>query len=542
MVAFNYEQDTCTGRGFITDSANGILKNFHDWVTRSAVSTPVSKSTGGPAWFIIDDQSITSGGSANKVARLSSVYTGVGTSFDTIAEIAAITDGEFKITINAVANDITAVDFTGDATWDDVASTLQVKIRAASASANDGYDSAVVKHIYTSSTGDIDHVIQDHGASSTENKHRFIIVVGEADMAILALAAITSPSGTALHGGSYLNMANSSYIIAPDDDPFIVVSDNSSPTALSGAKFLKVGMDTTEAGQIFIENYMWWDTTIHKGFGITHTKALNTFDDAEFVYDFRGGPEFLSIGTRLNSAWDHFAIDEWTDNTNLVEDNTKASNTVAALSAGATGVDVTASEGSNFTANKYYWLIDLTQAEAVEYVKVTVVATDTLTFETALTNDFASGALLTSYYQRTFSLGNQARAISALNRYTTIMALPLRSLINKEWGIDANSGNAYSTARADYLLQTLIDIDPDDEGSSAVMKPLIGEVAYAGTDGNRYYGTPKNMYYTGVGTMAQMLNGRTISSAAWVYFQLSNAIQAGGSASIAAMIPNYNQT
>lgn len=43
---------------------------------------------------------------------------------------AAITDGEFNISIDGVNNDITVVDFTGDTTMDNVAATIEAKIQA----------------------------------------------------------------------------------------------------------------------------------------------------------------------------------------------------------------------------------------------------------------------------------------------------------------------------------------------------------------------------------------------------------------------------
>ena len=242
MTAFNYEQDTCVGRGFVTDSADGILKHFYDWVERAPVGSPVSQTTGGPGWYIIDDQSITSGVSANKVGLLSTYYQGVGTLFDTIAEVQNVTNGEFKITINGVSNDINGLNFSTDNTWDEFAARMQIAIRAASAAPNDGYDSAVVKH-YTA--------ILSGYQTSGDLKHKFIIIVGEPDMEIGYLEAPAAPIGTDISSTNYLHM-RSGYgnITASNTDPFIVISDSPTPTAFSGNFFVKVGMITGTAGEI----------------------------------------------------------------------------------------------------------------------------------------------------------------------------------------------------------------------------------------------------------------------------------------------------
>lgn len=47
---------------------------------------------------------------------------------------AAVTDGSFRITINGVARNIDAIDFTGDGSMDDVAATIQAAIRAVTGS------------------------------------------------------------------------------------------------------------------------------------------------------------------------------------------------------------------------------------------------------------------------------------------------------------------------------------------------------------------------------------------------------------------------
>lgn len=53
-----------------------------------------------------------------------------GSGVGTLSAFQAVTDGEFEITIDGVANDISAIDFSSDTSLDQVAATIQAAIRA----------------------------------------------------------------------------------------------------------------------------------------------------------------------------------------------------------------------------------------------------------------------------------------------------------------------------------------------------------------------------------------------------------------------------
>lgn len=83
----------------------------------------------------------------------------------TPATWAAITDGEFTVTIDGTSRDITAIDFTGDASMTDVAATIQARIRAITSG------SEVV-------IWDTDHFVITSGITGSESEISVLSAVG----------------------------------------------------------------------------------------------------------------------------------------------------------------------------------------------------------------------------------------------------------------------------------------------------------------------------------------------------------------------------
>lgn len=543
-MSFNIEQSTCHGRGFV--DADGLLSNFFDWVTRSPVASPVVKSTGGPGWYIHDDQSQVNGDPVpTKEDWLETDFTaGLGASFDTLAEIQAIEDGEFTISIDGTPQDVTGLDFSGDNDWDDVAATIQTGIRAASAGPGDGFDTAIVdawKMVDKNNANYPDSYPGHNTGQSTTNDmiDGFRFLPGVADMSISSLSSVGG-GGTDISGSAFLNMD-----ISGDHtvDPFIVICDNNSPSEFSGHKFIEVGMHSTRAGEIYIRQWMYWNDTIHKGFGLFGYHHLATYDDADFVYDFRGGSQCLMMSARTGVTWNHFIFDEFLTDSTLLEAASKDGNTVAAVAAGATSFDVGVGEGANFTANKFYFLIDLQNSEAVNYVKVSSVSTDTINLDPscAVHKSCKVGSYLTPYYPRFYTAGDFIYRSTPSYEQNKTSRLALRSERGKEFNINDDNDEDYSSAIADYLFNALYQISPDDEGFYAIQKPLLGEEPDSFTE-NRFYGTTKNLYFSAEGVMAEMLDGRTVNSDEWIYFDSSEHLFEGADYRLAALIPNTNST
>lgn len=533
-MAWNREQSTCDGRGFVGSDADGFLANFYNWVTRSPVASPAAKSTGGPGWYIHDDQSkLSDEGAPNKDAWVETASGGVGTSFDTLAEIQAITNGEFAISIDGNSADVTGLDFSSDTTWAQVAATIQAGIRAADAAT--AFTQAVCQH-YEHLNGNDPRTAQDDPL-----KHSFRIVAGDSGVAITAPVAVSGGAGTDISGSGHLNMSSG----ATGDEtknPFIVVSDQNAPAWDDGAKFLEVYQPTDTAGQIWIRTWMGWNSTIHRGFGLVGYHVINTTDDGIFVYDFRGGDEALCISSRRGSTWNHFMIDTFTGDANVLEADTADGVLASDVAAGASSFDLGAGEGSDVTDEKFYFLIDLDNSEAVDYVQIDSIATDTITTKEALIKTHKAGALFKPYFPRFYCLGTDVPS----NRQKALA--PLHSYRTQEWGNDnvSVSNGSWSTCQLDAMFASILQCAPDDDGNFRVQKPRITEgdpSNGAGTSTNRDYGAGDNVYITAKGTMAEMLDGKTISANNWLYFAThSNVVSDGGQSSAAVLVPDFDTT
>jgi hypothetical protein len=118
-----------------------------------------------------------------------------GTAGITVAATwAAITDGEFTVSVGGTSHDITAIDFTGDTTMDEVAATIQARVRAVT------------------------------GASETAvySTDHFVVTAGDT---ITYLSAVSGGTGTDISGTGHLNgrtggtayLSTTSYLWAQND-------------------------------------------------------------------------------------------------------------------------------------------------------------------------------------------------------------------------------------------------------------------------------------------------------------------------------------
>lgn len=90
---------------------------------------------------------------------------------------AAITDGEFTITVNVTDYDVTSIDFTGDTTMDNVAATIQARVRT---------------------------VTGDTSFTCTYNS-TYTRMEMESDYALSVLSAVSGGGGTDISSSTYLN-------------------------------------------------------------------------------------------------------------------------------------------------------------------------------------------------------------------------------------------------------------------------------------------------------------------------------------------------
>jgi hypothetical protein len=256
----------------------------------------------------------------------------------------------------------------------------------------------------------------------------------------------------------------------------------------------------------------------------------------------------MLISTRLGTDWDHFILDDFETDTTLLEAASKDGNAAADVDVDDSSFDVGGGEGANFTADKFYFLMDLDKSEAVNYMKVSSVSTDTINIETDYEphQRCKSGSYLTPYYPRFYAAGNGTDSSTYDTMYHK-SRIPLRSEREKEYGCSgANDLMDESSARIDAMGETLLRNGPNDEGKYALQQPFVGE-EFDTVDWteNRSYGTTKNVYITATGSMAEMQDGRTIGGNQYLCFGALNNIfeqNIANYSSLSVMVPNTNST
>lgn len=457
MAGFGIETGSAHGRGFVGQDATGVLAKFYAWVTKSYANH-------GPAWFIRDDFSANS--------PQTCAYTAVNTSTEKIT-----------LTSHGFAN----------------AHAVQI-----------------------SSSGTIP------GGLSAGTTY-FVIWI---DANTIQLAS----SLANVYAGSPINITSQgsgNHTITPYEF-FIVVSDTSSPsvndynTSPSGnaPKFLKVGYRVDEAGYIRVIGFMWWDVVSHYGQGRFSGYRIATYDSGDFAYDFRGGAEQLIINIRLGTTWQSARIDDFVGDTNLLEVATKVGVLQSGISSGSNVVlQLGSGQAVNFTLNNYYYIFDFSAKTWVNYCKCTNVdvGNDRITVN-SLTYNFPSGSVISPFAHRYYMFGYGVNGSIDGMCFSSglILLIPYCSSSNSGYTNYLPSiGTLYSQQALDYMSQIITRVSPDDLGFYACQKPSIVEYLdfiNGQNSTNRAYGACKNFFITLKGTMAQMLDYRTIGATDWLYF------------------------
>ena len=417
-MIFNREQEACYGRGFSETGNLGFLENFYNWIARDPVATPVGKVSGGPGWYIIDDQ-------------------------------------------------------------------------------------------------------------SAANPNPYIVVSQHTAANVAA-----NPNRT--------------------DEPH---------------KIIKIGLLGAESGYVWVESYLWWDVAgavgaAHTGYGLWSSHKINTYDSADFVYDFRGGPDLMIIQSRRGTNWDTFVFGEWTGDVNLVE----GVNVVGDLNIAIGGAPVTdhviqlgAGEATNFTEGNWYWLYDFANGNNwCNYVRVDDVDAygDRLQINAA-NYDFPIGSVIGSYVHRFYTLSDSTNV--ATDRSYQLAEIPYYSRYGYE--MYTSHGAAMTRLYAGITLSredeylgyrsTQYGMAPNDRNQYACQRPGVQEYrshdAASGsiqTDMNRGFGPLAQVYLTplgvGAGDMAAAQDGRTINGLNYLYFQIHSAMAGGGNSQQALLFPDYD--
>lgn len=327
-------------------------------------------------------------------------------------------------------------------------------------------------------------------------------------------------------------------------DPYIVVSDVAVPTANAyntgksgGApKIVRFQMLDSEAGYVRAQVYCGYDTAVR---GLWSGYRITTSDDADFIYDFRGGDQFLIVQTRIGTSWSTFVLDDFLGDDNLLEDATHVGTTLATVSAGSSVVlQLGAGQAANFTVDKYYYIYHFNSAHAwVEYVKVEAVdvGTDQITVDT-LTNAFPDGSVIGSYPHRMYTMGSGTSSEYHLNHAGTQVKTPYCSYKtgNYVFHDQGTWSHIRGAKRLDAAWEYLSKMAPDDEGRYAVQRPGLVEYTRENqsisnttdltADQNRAYGICRNVYATTFGSMSLGQDGRVIAGNNWICGRGANTI------------------
>lgn len=309
--------------------------------------------------------------------------------------------------------------------------------------------------------------------------------------------------------------------------PYIVVAQTVPATVNSVSKIMKIGYFTSESALVRISNHLSWDDTNKVLRGLYSGFKIATADSASFAYDFRGGDECMFVSTRISTSYSWVLVDEWEGITKLVESPSVTGTVQSGITAGSNVVvQLGTGEASLFTVGNYYYIYDFNNKNTVNYVKISSKnnEADTITL-TALLYNMDAGAVIGSYPHRYYVYSNANVQAQGFCYYT--MAIPYVSSYNYEfYNISFISSTIYCSINLRIFPINLMS--PNDMGLYACMKPVIEEStrhAY-GPDSsgmNRSYGKTKNLYFS-YGTMAQMLDYRTINSKNYLKIDNSTSI------------------
>lgn len=201
-----------------------------------------------------------------------------------------------------------------------------------------------------------------------------------------------------------------------------------------------------------------------------------------------------------------------------------------------------AGEGANFTVGEFYYIWDLNQATAqAAYFKVLgKVSSDNLIVDGLNNVQFRTGSVASPYGHRWMvngnqntGLENQTSSVRAQIPYMSNLASTPNGTVDSVMCLSDGvtlSGAAATQAGSDFMTNLIQRLGPDDKGRYAVQRPTVfeleprqfGNVTTGGNYHNRAYGRAKNIYATSFVGLAQMNDGRIISGQEFICFLSTN--------------------
>lgn len=404
----NRERTSCVGRPFSSPAGSGdtFLDNFYNWITRVPVGSPVAKSTGGPRWYIIDDQSPLATNPYIVISNHQDIGTGLP---DTPA-----------------------------------------------------------------------------GEGVSENPNKF-------------------------------------------DEPH---------------KILKIEAPSAQAARVNIYGYAWWDKGTQTGYLEWFRSYINTVQDDIFLYDFRGGPDFITIGANNNSSWSFQFLGDFDEDTTFVENRTVAAAMTGPIGASGSPVTITFSssgEANLFTKNKFYFIYDFDGVAKAEYRQCTgvgvadgLLATQIQVDQIQTSGGFAAGAVVCAYAQRFIAWETHHKDNGAKTIHMPYVSSLTSSQVTRTGTQNLQEQLAMSET-------ALITMDPDDTNIYAYDVPYAAEYLNGAPnfdDMNRIYAPLTGMYVTSPADLTKMYVGRVISSQNYLYMEDFQSKQEG--ITYAFMVPDFD--
>lgn len=318
---------------------------------------------------------------------------------------------------------------------------------------------------------------------------------------------------------------------------YIICSNNGSAGVNTSQMIFKIGMITTEAGYVRIQYFLGWDSTNNVPMSLWSGYRLNTYDDADFAYDFRGGEETMIVQSRLGTAWYSTVIDKWIGDANRVEATDKTGTLQSGVTAGSSVVlQLGTGEASNFTEDNYYYIHDLDGHNWINYVQVTNVnaGSDQITVDT-IDHDFPSGAVIAAYTHRWYTMGNGTTSPAQvdMNAASSELKIPYVSSQTESYAhFKSQVTGIFGYCILGKMKNDLGTASPNDVGKYAVQKPVINEShnflnSSSTVDMNRGYGTTNNVYITYDTSLAAAQDGRTIGASNYLFFLNEDDIATG---------------
>lgn len=553
MAIFQVESDTCHGRGFSRDDSNGFLARLASFLMRPAADGASQNFTVNAT---TDQATCSTHGYSNGDPIIVTSTTTLPSPLAESTEYYVIYVDPNTFQFAATYGD--AVDGTAINLTDTGTGTHSVYAKGGGANLNvwADYSNSATQNFATTDvdTGTDEITLTAHGLENYQRiqftstgsvpgglsaSTTYYLIVVDANTIQVATSYTNAFNGTQIN---ITSVGSGTHTLTPYEQAMIfcntvgaAANDIDTGPDSGPPKFIRIAMETAQAGYVNVHFLMWHDTTTHTSHGIWYGQRVATYDDADFAYDVRGGDECFLFSTRLGTTWYSVGMDAFVGDSNLLEGTDKVGVIQSGASAGSSVVlQLDTGEAANFTADNYYYILDFDGTTDAQYVKVESVdtGTDQITIET-LYIDVAAGAIIGAYIHRWVGFGDGSIGAFWYNFCTYYSGLYNRSTIPYL----SAKGSTYVMANQNYSsgITGCVGLDaareylermaPDDKSNNAVMRPGIYEYnrhnsgTSMTTDMNRAYGILKNVYIIYHTTLASFLDGKTIGGNNYLYTQ-----------------------